>query len=164
MFARKHRSETSARLPRLAPFALGAVLVGAAIIGACSPMPVQRADESPRSEVTTNSGVKFQDIRIGTGPAAAVGDEVTFEYTAWLESGEQIDSTDDRGTPAKAVIGSARLKGWNDGLLGIQAQGRRRLVLPPDQAYGAQGVTGLVPPNATLVFDVRALQIGPPSK
>ena len=152
------------RIASLAPLAPLAPLAIVALLSACSPLPAQRADESPKSEVTTSSGVKFQDLHVGTGPAAAAGDEVTFEYTAWLESGEQIDSTEERGTPAKAVIGSARLRGWNDGLLGIQAQGRRRIVLPPDQAYGAQGVPGLVPPNSTLVFDVLALQIVPASK
>jgi peptidylprolyl isomerase len=136
-----------------------------ALAGACSPIALQpRSSESPRNEITTTSGVKLRDVQLGTGPAAVAGDEVTFEYTAWLEDGTRIDSTQDRGSPVKAVIGAARLKGWNDGLLGIQAQGRRRIVLPPDQAYGARGVEGVVPPNATLVFDVYALGIAHPTK
>lgn len=115
-----------------------------------------------RGEVTTTSGVKYEDTFLGNGPAAVFGDKVIFEYTLWLEDGARIDSTADRGYPVEVVLGSAALKGWNDGLLGIQTQGDRRITVPPELAYGAQGLPGLIPPNATLIFEVHVLAVGNP--
>jgi FKBP-type peptidyl-prolyl cis-trans isomerase len=112
-----------------------------------------------RGEVTTTSGVKYEDRFLGTGPSAVAGDEVMFEYTLWLENGTKVDSTSDRGYPVKVVLGKAPIKGWNDGLPGIQTQGERRIIVPPELGYGAAGLPGLIPPNATLIFHVHVLAI-----
>jgi FKBP-type peptidyl-prolyl cis-trans isomerase len=135
-----------------------AVASGCSGLGSSTPATVER------SEVSTTSGVKYVDTFVGSGPAAVIGDEVMFEYTLWLEDGKRVDSTADRGYPVRVVLGQAPLKGWNDGLLGIQLQGQRRITIPPELAYGAQGLPGMIPPNATLVFDVHVLQVSPPSK
>jgi len=115
-----------------------------------------------RGEVTTTSGVKYEDTFLGSGPAAVSGDEVMFEYTVWLENGTKVDSTSDRGYPVKVILGKASLKGWNDGLLGVQAQGERRIIVPPELAYGAEGLPGMIPPNSTLTFQVHVLAITHP--
>jgi FKBP-type peptidyl-prolyl cis-trans isomerase len=134
--------------------ALGSACAG--FNGASKPLGLERG------EVTTTSGVKYEDTFLGTGPTAVVGDEVLFEYTCWLEDGTRVDSTADRGSAVRVVLGSAALKGWNDGLLGIQAQGERRIVIPPELAYGAEGLPGLIPPNSTLIFEVHVAQISHP--
>ena len=138
-------------------------LLGLALGGSCASAPPTPA-ELARGEVTTTSGVKFEDTFLGSGPAAVAGDEVVFDYTAWLENGTRVDATEDRGAPVRVIVGSAPLKGWNDGLLGIQPQGNRRIIVPPELAYGAQGVPGLVPPNSTLIFDVHAIDVTRPQK
>ena len=135
-----------------------------ALASACTELVSPKPDTIERGEVTTTSGVKYVDTFLGNGPAAVIGDEVMFEYTLWLASGERIDSTADRGYPVKVVLGQAPLKGWNDGLLGIQLQGERHITIPPELAYGAHGLPGMIPPNATLVFDVHVLQVAHPSK
>ena len=117
-----------------------------------------------RREITTTSGLRYQDLFLGQGPAACPGDEVTFEYTVWLEDGTRVDSTYDRGVAIEVELGSAPLKAWDDGLLGIQPQGRRRLVVPPALAYGSKGVPNLVPPDSTLVIEVLVLGVARSAK
>lgn len=118
-----------------------------------TPMPVHRASAD------TTSGLAYSEIFVGTGPAAHTGDEVTFEYTVWLEDGTRVDSTFDRGVAITVEIGKAPLRAWDEGLVGIQPQGRRRLVVPPELAYGEEGVEGMIPPGATLVIEVLALEV-----
>ena len=122
------------------------------------PMPV-----SHRS-ATTTSGLVYEDLFLGHGHEARTGDEVTFEYTVWLEDGTRVDSTYDRGVAITVRLGSAPLRAWDEGLVGIKPQGRRRLVVPPGLAYGAEGVEDMVPPNATLVFEVLALDVVRPDR
>ncbi len=119
------------------------------------PVPVEHTAAS------TSSGLVYEEQFVGTGPEARVGDDVTFEYTVWLQDGREVDSTHDRGVPVTVRLGSAPLKAWDEGLLGIRAQGRRRLVVPPALAYGEKGVEGMVPPNATLIVEVLATEIRP---
>ena len=141
------------------------VLIFLALGGSCADLPISSTPKHvDRGEVTTTSGVRYEDTFLGIGPAATVGDEVMFEYTVWLESGVRVDSTADRGYPVKVVLGSAQLKGWNDGLLGIQTQGDRRLIVPPELAYGAEGLPGMIPPNSVLIFEVHALAVARPKK
>jgi peptidylprolyl isomerase len=87
---------------------------------------------------------------------------VTFEYTVWLEDGTRVDATSDRGVAITVTLGQAPLKAWDEGLVGIQPQGRRRLLVPSDLAYGSKGVPGMVPPNAVLVIEVLALEVARP--
>lgn len=113
-----------------------------------------------RESVRTTSGLTYEEIFVGNGTVAKVGDEVTFEYTVWLQDGTRVDSTYDRGVAITVEIGRAALPAWNEGLLGIQPEGRRRLTVPPELAYGDKGVEGMIPPNATLVIEVLALEVG----
>jgi peptidylprolyl isomerase len=141
------------------------VAVAAVLCCACANLSVPAEPNGvDRGEVTTTSGVKYEDTFLGQGPAAMNGDEVLFDYTLWLEDGTRVDSTSDRGAPVKVVIGSAPIKGWNDGLLGIQAQGERRITVPSELGYGAEGVPGMIPPNSVLFFAVHAIEVRHPTK
>jgi FKBP-type peptidyl-prolyl cis-trans isomerase len=100
-----------------------------------------------------------QELAIGTGEAAQVGDTLSVHYTGWLEDGTQFDSSVDRGTPFEFILGAGNvIAGWDEGLVGIQEGGKRKLIIPPDLAYGASG-SGPIPPNATLTFEVELLEI-----
>jgi FKBP-type peptidyl-prolyl cis-trans isomerase len=131
------------------------------LVASCTQIGLQQRPTPVHHEAaSTTSGLKFQDLFIGLGPAARPGDQVTFEYTAWLEDGTRIDSTSDRGVAITVTLGQAPLKAWDEGLIGIQPQGRRRLIVPPELAYGSKGVAGMVPPNAVLVIEVLAIEVG----
>lgn len=121
------------------------------------PMPVNRGSS------TTTSGLVLEELFVGRGPEARTGDQVTFEYTVWLQDGTRVDSTYDRGVALTVRLGSAPIRAWDEGLVGVRAQGRRRLVIPPDLAYGAKGVEGMIPPNATIVAEILALEVAPAS-
>ncbi len=109
---------------------------------------------------TLEDGVQIREILQGRGPAAEDGDEVTIDYTGYLADGSMFDSSIKRGVPVQFMLGQAPLSGWNTGVLGMQAGGSRRVQLPPELAYGEQGVEGLIPPNETLVFEIELLKIG----
>jgi FKBP-type peptidyl-prolyl cis-trans isomerase len=120
----------------------------------------QRPVVTPRTTVWTASGLECEDVFLGHGASAAPGDLVTIDYTVWLENGDRVDSTLDRGVPLTVALGEAPLRGLNEGVLGMKAGGRRRLTVPPSLAYGEEGVPGLVPPEATLLFEVHLIEIG----
>ena len=109
--------------------------------------------------VELESGVEYVDEMEGVGRPATPEDEVTLDYTGWLEDGTPFDSSVDRGVPVTFVIDEAPLEGWRQGLPGMKAGGVRRLWLPPEAAYGEEGVPGLVPPWTGLVFVVELLAI-----
>lgn len=113
-------------------------------------------------EVELSSGVKVEDLFIGQGPAATAGDRLLLDYTVWLSDGTRVDSTLDRGVPETIAIGTAPVRGLDDGLVGMQAQGRRRITVPPELAYGSDGVEDMIPPDATLVFEVHVLEVESP--
>lgn len=113
--------------------------------------------DHPRVELP--SGVAYEEVIVGLGPAAGPDDEVTFDYTAWLEDGTRLDSTHDRGVPVTLVVREAPLPGWREGLVGMRAGGSRKLWLPPAAAYGEAGVPGLVPPDAALAFLIEMLEV-----
>lgn len=108
--------------------------------------------------VTTDSGLKYEDIVVGTGASPQRGHQVTVHYTGTLEDGTKFDSSLDRGQPFTFQIGLGRvIKGWDEGVLTMKVGGKRKLVIPPQLGYGARGAGGVIPPNATLVFDVELL-------
>ena len=111
---------------------------------------------------TTASGLQFEDTFVGTGAEAAPGRNVTVHYTGWLfENGEQgakFDSSKDRGEPFMFPLGGGMvIKGWDEGVKGMKEGGQRTLIIPANLGYGARGAGGVIPPNATLKFDVELL-------
>ena len=110
--------------------------------------------------VTTNSGLKYEDLQEGTGTEAKAGNTVHVHYTGWLTDGTKFDSSRDRGQPFNFPLGAGRvIKGWDEGVAGMKIGGKRKLIIPPDLAYGARGVPGAIPPNAELTFDVELLDV-----
>ena len=110
---------------------------------------------------TTPSGLKYEDVKEGAGEAAATGQTVSVHYTGWLTNGTKFDSSKDRGTPFEFPLGGGRvIKGWDEGVAGMKVGGVRKLTIPPELGYGARGAGGVIPPNATLVFEVELLKVG----
>jgi peptidylprolyl isomerase len=110
--------------------------------------------------VTTPSGLKYIDIVEGTGEMPKTGQTVEVHYTGTLEDGRKFDSSRDRNQPFDFPIGAGRvIKGWDEGLSTMKVGGQRKLIIPPDLGYGARGAGGVIPPNATLIFDVELLAI-----
>jgi peptidylprolyl isomerase len=108
----------------------------------------------------TDSGLCYQDVQEGTGEVAAAGDNVQVHYTGWLPDGSKFDSSVDRGTPLPLRIGMGEvIRGWDEGIVGLRQGAKRKLVIPPDLAYGPGGSPPVIPPNATLVFDVELVQV-----
>jgi len=111
-------------------------------------------------EQTTATGLKFIDIQEGTGPAPQREQTVSVHYTGWLEDGTKFDSSLDRGQPFQFIFGVGQvIPGWDEGLATMKVGGQRRLIIPPELAYGEAGAPGAIPANATLTFDVELLEI-----
>jgi FKBP-type peptidyl-prolyl cis-trans isomerase len=109
---------------------------------------------------TTASGLKYRDIKEGDGATPKTGQTVVVHYTGTLEDGTKFDSSRDRNSPFSFKLGVGQvIKGWDEGLSTMRVGGRRTLVIPPDLGYGARGAGGVIPPNATLIFDVELLRI-----
>jgi peptidylprolyl isomerase len=109
--------------------------------------------------MTTESGLRYEDIVVGAGPSPQSGQEVTVHYTGVLEDGTKFDSSLDRGQPFKFKIGVGQvIKGWDEGVMTMKVGGKRKLVIPPQLGYGRRGV-GPIPPNSTLVFEVELLDV-----
>jgi len=110
--------------------------------------------------VTNPSGLQYEDLVVGTGPSPARGESVQVHYTGWLTDGSKFDSSKDRGTPFVFPLGMGRvIKGWDEGVASMKVGGKRKLIIPANLGYGAQGAGGVIPPNATLVFEVELLGI-----
>lgn len=111
-------------------------------------------------EVTTPSGLKYIDQVVGTGEVAVAGKTVNVHYTGWLENGKKFDSSVDRGQAFSFPLGAGRvIKGWDEGVQGMKVGGKRKLTIPSDLGYGSRGAGGVIPPNATLIFDVELLGV-----
>jgi FKBP-type peptidyl-prolyl cis-trans isomerase FkpA len=113
---------------------------------------------------TLPSGLQYDDTKIGTGATAKKGDDVSVHYTGWLynngEQGKKFDSSKDRNDPFEFPLGAGHvIQGWDEGVQGMQVGGTRRLVIPPELGYGARGAGGVIPPNATLMFEVELLAV-----
>jgi FKBP-type peptidyl-prolyl cis-trans isomerase FkpA len=110
--------------------------------------------------ITTASGLQYQDVLVGSGAEAKSGDKVSVHYTGWLSDGTKFDSSVDRNQPFQFTLGAGNvIKGWDEGVAGMKVGGKRRLTIPPDLGYGAEGYPPVIPPDATLIFDVELLGI-----
>ena len=113
---------------------------------------------------TTPSGLQYEDMITGSGADAAKGNHVAVHYTGWLYNtgvaGAKFDSSKDRGQPFRFPLGGGQvIRGWDEGVAGMKVGGTRRLVIPPELGYGARGAGGVIPPNATLLFEVELLGV-----
>ena len=111
--------------------------------------------------IKTPSGLVIEELVVGSGAVAAAGQKVTVHYTGWLTEGKKFDSSKDRRDPFVFPLGRGQvIKGWDEGVAGMKVGGKRKLTIPPSLGYGARGAGGVIPPNATLVFEVELLAVG----
>lgn len=126
-----------------------------------TPTPTLATMEPTNSPTSTpSSSLKIEDVKVGAGTLAENGDLVTVNYVGTLTNGQKFDSSYDRNEPFKFTLGQGEvIKGWDQGVLGMKVGGKRRLTIPPDLGYGAAGAGGVIPPNATLIFEVELLDV-----
>jgi peptidylprolyl isomerase len=143
-------------------FLWGAAVLGAATLSA----GLLRADEKPAKSkdegkvVRLHDGLQYEDLKVGEGAQPKLGQTVVVHYTGWLTNGKKFDSSVDRGRPFEFAIGEGHvIKGWDEGVATMKVGGKRKLTIPPELAYGSRGAGGVIPPNATLVFEVELLGI-----
>jgi len=123
-------------------------------------MPVPAAETKVNKMTTTDSGLKYVDVVVGKGASPTRGKQVKVHYTGTLENGTKFDSSVDRRQPFSFIIGVGQvIKGWDEGVMGMKVGGKRKLVIPANLGYGARGAGGVIPPNATLLFDVELLDV-----
>lgn len=128
------------------------------LLEATEPRTATEVDEDDYT--TTDSGLKYYDLKPGTGATPETGQTVVVHYTGWLENGLQFDSSVDRGQPLSFAIGTGFvIPGWDEGVATMKVGGKRQLVVPPELGYGDNGAGGLIPPGATLIFEVELLEI-----
>lgn len=109
---------------------------------------------------TTASGLQIEELKEGTGEVAKAGTQVSVHYTGWLLDGKKFDSSKDRGQPFGFKLGGGQvIRGWDEGVEGMKVGGIRKLTIPADLGYGARGAGGVIPPGATLVFEVELLGV-----
>lgn len=112
------------------------------------------------AERMTDSGLIIDDLVSGNGAEAKAGQMVTVHYTGWLTNGSKFDSSKDRNDPFRFKLGAGQvIRGWDEGVAGMKIGGKRKLTIPPQLGYGARGAGGVIPPNATLVFEVELLDV-----
>ena len=112
------------------------------------------------AEITTASGLVYEDTVVGEGAEAKAGHQVSVHYTGWLTNGSKFDSSKDRNDPFVFSLGAGMvIRGWDEGVAGMKVGGARTLIIPAELGYGARGAGGVIPPNATLKFDVELLGV-----
>ncbi len=146
-----------ASLFRVHPLLIAVLLVAAMVF-------LMPHDSEAQDTITTSSGLRYIEHEAGAGEKAKAGDNVVVHYTGWLyvdgEKGNRFDSSVDRGQPFNFPLGAGRvISGWDEGVAGMRPGGKRTLIIPPALGYGARGAGGVIPPNATLMFDVELLEI-----
>ena len=127
--------------------------------------PAAKPNTSGPTRVTgaptkTASGLEYWDIKVGTGAVAQSGQHVKVDYTGWLTNGKKFDSSVGTGHPFDFMLGASQvIKGWDEGVAGMRVGGKRQLRIPPDLAYGKAGYSTVIPPDSTLIFDVRLVDV-----
>ncbi|HKS10153.1 MAG TPA: FKBP-type peptidyl-prolyl cis-trans isomerase [Pyrinomonadaceae bacterium] len=111
------------------------------------------------NETTTQSGMKYVDLKVGDGASPTMGQGVRVNYTGWLANGTEFDSSAKHGGPSQFSLGPGLIPGWNEALQSMKVGGKRRIILPPSLAYGAAGQPPRIPPNATLTFEIELLAV-----
>ncbi len=152
LVVRKGKSKTTleGESPAPSPSVLATPTAGASVPASVTPAPI----------ITMANGLQIQDLVPGTGTQAKTGNTVTVNYIGTFTDGTKFDSSYDHGQPFQFTLGAGRvIKGWDIGVAGMKVGGKRRLVIPPDLAYGTSGAGGVIPPNATLVFEVELLAV-----
>jgi len=147
-------------------FAPARILAAAMLLAAIAACTGQTAGPAPAATSPVNS-LESDDLKVGTGTPIAAGQQAVVQYTGWLydastadKKGKEFDSSANSGQPFRFVIGGGQvIKGWDQGVAGMKVGGRRRLVIPADLAYGQEGAGGVIPPGATLVFEVTLVGI-----
>lgn len=151
-------------MPRLIRTSAAALAV-ALLTAAAATAPVSSAMAQAKGKImTTASGLQIEDTQVGTGATPKPGQICVMHYTGWLyengAKGKKFDSSVDRNEPFEFPIGKGRvIKGWDEGVASMQVGGKRTLIIPPELGYGARGAGGVIPPNATLIFDVELLGV-----
>jgi peptidylprolyl isomerase len=142
----------------LAAIALAALTISAVLV------PTAAMAQTPGKAMTTASGLQIIDTTVGTGATPAPGQICVVHYTGWLyedgKKGRKFDSSLDRNNPLEFPVGQRRvIAGWDEGVASMKVGGKRTLIIPPELGYGARGASGVIPANATLIFDVELLDV-----
>ena len=138
-------------------------LFSALFIVCCAVIFIGCSHKDEEGTVTTQTGLKYKDIVVGTGTEAVKGKTVWVHYTGTLEDGKKFDSSFDRNAPLGFTLGVGQvIKGWDEGITGMKVGGKRKLIIPPNLAYGEVGFPNLIPPNSTLYFDVELVNVTVP--
>lgn len=140
-------------------FRLAAIFAAFAFLASVGPASAQQG-----KTIELPDGLKYTDVKVGDGAEAQKGLFVEVQYTGWLykngAKGAQFDSSRDRGKPFAFKLGAGQvIPGWDEGVAGMKIGGQRTLIIPPELAYGAKGAGGVIPPNATLIFDVELISV-----
>lgn len=137
---------------------LGCLLIATGLVGVAEADDQAAGKKQAGQAVTTDSGLQYIDLLEGKGRQAELGDQATVHYTGWLANGTKFDSSLDRGQPFSFRVGAGQvIKGWDEGVGTMKIGGKRKLIIPPDLAYGPRGAGNVIPPNATLTFEVELL-------
>ena len=128
--------------------------------GTAPAAPGEKAAAMSENTLTTASGLQYVDTKVGTGASPQAGQTAVVHYTGWLLDGKKFDSSKDHGQPFSFQVGRGQvIKGWDEGVATMKVGGTRTLIIPPDLGYGARGAGGVIPPNATLKFEVELLEV-----
>lgn len=162
---KKRRAQRAKKLRVQRIILIVALIASAAIFSYASwtrNNPIENTQIQGENMVTTDSGLSYEDLMVGEGPQAQAGDKVSVHYTGWLEDETKFDSSLDRNQPFEFQLGAGMvIKGWDEGVAEMQVGGKRKLIIPSELGYGQRGAGNVIPPGATLIFEVELLAINP---